>query len=76
MSERLPSLTPRQVLSALERAGFLIHHTTGSHHYLKHPTKPGHRVSIAYHLEDLKRGTLRSIIRQAGMTPEQFLKLL
>jgi predicted RNA binding protein YcfA (HicA-like mRNA interferase family) len=76
MSERLPSLTPRQVLSALQRAGFVIHHTTGSHQFLKHPSKPALRVSVPYHRKDLKRGTLRSILRQAGFTPEEFSKLL
>jgi predicted RNA binding protein YcfA (HicA-like mRNA interferase family) len=76
MSERLPALTPRDVLSALQRAGFFIHHTTGSHHFLKHPAKPALRVSLPYHRKDLKRGTLRSILRQAGFTPEEFLKLL
>ena len=40
MNPRLPALTPRKVLRALQRRGFFIHHTTGSHYYLKHPDRP------------------------------------
>ena len=76
MSRELPALRPAQVLRALLRAGFYIHHTRGSHHFLKHAGKPGVRVTIAMHHTDLKRRTLASIIDQAGYTPEAFLELL
>jgi len=42
---------------------------------LKHPDKPTLRVT-AYHNKDLKRKTLESIIKQAGLTNEDFLKCL
>jgi predicted RNA binding protein YcfA (HicA-like mRNA interferase family) len=74
MSKRLPQAKPREVIRALVRAGFEIHHTTGSHHVLKHES--GFRVTIAYHNRNLKRGTLASIIRQAGLTVEEFTRLL
>ncbi len=76
MSERLPALTSRTVLRALERAGFFVHHTSGSHCALRHPDRPHLRVVVPYHNRDLKRATLRSIIRQAEMTHEEFLALL
>ena len=76
MSPRLPALTPRKVLAALNRAGFIVHHTRGSHYSLKHPDQPQLTVTVPYHNRDLKQGTLRSIIRQAGMTVEEFLNLL
>ena len=76
MSQHLPALTPAKVLRALERAGFYIHHTKGSHHVLKHPAKPHLRVTLAFHGKDLKRRTLSSIIDQAELSPEEFLKLL
>ncbi len=76
MNIRLPALRPRAVLRALQRAGFYIHHTSGSHHILKHPDRPKLRVSVAYHNKDLKRRTLQSIIEQAGLTAEEFLKFL
>lgn len=46
MTARLPALRPREVIRALERAGFFLHHTTGSHHYFKHPHEPGRRVTV------------------------------
>jgi predicted RNA binding protein YcfA (HicA-like mRNA interferase family) len=76
MSPRLPALRPRQVLRALQRAGFFIHHTTGGHHILKHPDKPHLRVTLPFHNKDLKRRTLDSIIEQAGLTTEEFRRLL
>lgn len=76
MSQRLPGVKPKEVLRALQRAGFFIHHSTGSHHILKHPAKPELRVTLAMHNKDLKRKTLASIIEQAGYTPEEFIELL
>lgn len=71
-----PVVTPRRLIRALERAGFFVHHVKGSHHYLKHPNNPALRVSVPVHAGDLKRGTLRSILRQAGLTVEQLTGLL
>ena len=76
MSPRLPALTPKAVLQVLQRAGFFIHHTTGSHYVLKHAEKPTLRVILPYHNRDLKRGTLQSVIKQAGLTSEEFVELL
>jgi predicted RNA binding protein YcfA (HicA-like mRNA interferase family) len=70
---KLPALKPRMVIRALKRAGFVVHHTTGSHYFLK---KDKRRVSIPYHNRDLKPGTFRSIIAQAGLTVEEFVDLL
>jgi predicted RNA binding protein YcfA (HicA-like mRNA interferase family) len=49
--------------------------TTGGHTHLSHPTKPG-IVTIAMHAGTIPSGTIRSIIRQAGLTIDQFLDLL
>ena len=76
MSRRLPALTPKDVLRALERAGFEVHHVTGRHYILKHPDKSGLRVTLPWHNKDLKRGTLRSVIEQAGYTTDEFVDLL
>ena len=48
----------------------------GSHHHLRNPEKPGARVVVPVHRGDLPLGTLRAIIKQAGLTEEAFLKLL
>ncbi|MBI4610096.1 MAG: type II toxin-antitoxin system HicA family toxin [Candidatus Rokubacteria bacterium] len=76
MTPRLPALRPTEVIRALERAGFFLHHTTGSHHYFKHPDKPHLRVTVPVHPGDLKRRVLASIIKQAGLTTEEFLRFL
>jgi predicted RNA binding protein YcfA (HicA-like mRNA interferase family) len=70
---KLPALKPKMVIKALERGGFIIHHTTGSHYILK---KENLRVTVPYHSKDLKPGTLRALIKQAGLTVEEFLGLL
>ena len=72
---RLPVVKPRQLIRALERAGFFLHHVTGSHHYFKHPNKPG-LVVVPYHTKDLKPGTLRAILRQAGLSANELINLL
>jgi predicted RNA binding protein YcfA (HicA-like mRNA interferase family) len=76
MSHELPPLTPKKVIRALERGGFYVHHTTGSHYALRYPTNPALRITVPYHTKDLKRSTLRSIIKQSGLTIEEFLNLL
>lgn len=72
---RLPSLTPRELVAALKRGGFSEHHQTGSHLYLEHPTI-SHLVSVPMHRKDLKRPTMKAIIKQAGLSEEEFRTLL
>lgn len=70
---KLPHLKPRQVCRALERAGFELRKSKSSHRtYVKDTL----RVTVPYHTTDIKSGTLRSIIEQAGMTAEEFLRLV
>jgi predicted RNA binding protein YcfA (HicA-like mRNA interferase family) len=73
---RLPALKPREVLKALQRAGFFVHHVFGSHHILKHSTNPQLRVTVPFHNRDLKRRTLESILDQAGLSQDQLRNLL
>lgn len=73
---RLPTLTPRKVIEALERIGFVRVRASGSHHIYEHPNRPGRIVPVQVHARDLKRPMLKQVIKQAGLTEEQFLKLL
>ena len=76
MSPKLANLKPREVVRALQRAGWIIHETTGSHVQLKHADKPG-RLTVPYHARfDLPKHIVKSIIRQAGLTNEQFFDLI
>ena len=72
---RLPACTPTDVIRALHRAGFFLDHSTGSHRFFRHPSRPG-IVTVPFHRKDLKRGTLKGILEQAGLSAEQFIALL
>jgi predicted RNA binding protein YcfA (HicA-like mRNA interferase family) len=76
MNQRLPSVTARQAIRALERAGFVVSRTSGSHCRLIHRIDPTRKVTIPVHTGDLARGTLRSIVAQAGLTIAEFIALL
>ncbi len=76
MSRKLPALTSAAVIKALRRAGFSVERIKGSHHHLRNPEKPEARVVVPMHRGDLPLGTLRAIIKQAGLTEETFLELL
>jgi len=67
-----PLLSYRKLLKALNKAGFKIIHQKGSHIFL---TDGKHKITIPRH-ETIKKGTLLAIIQQAGLTKQEFLKLL
>ncbi|HEY4775898.1 MAG TPA: type II toxin-antitoxin system HicA family toxin [Xanthobacteraceae bacterium] len=74
---RLPVATGKDVVGALKNAGFVVDRIVGSHHVMVFPNDPARTVTVPVHAaRDLKPGTLRSIIRQAGLTTEEFTKLL
>ena len=50
----------------LRQDGWYVDRITGSHHQMKHPTKPG-TVSVPHSRKDLRIGTIRSIERQSGV---------
>ncbi len=73
---RLPALSADEVVRALGRAGFRVHRIKGSHHHLRNPLRPETRPVVPVHRGDLPPGTLRAIIKQAGLTIDEFLDLL
>jgi predicted RNA binding protein YcfA (HicA-like mRNA interferase family) len=76
MNQRLPSLRAREVIRALERAGFVVSRTSGSHCRLIHATDPTRKVTVPLHTGDLPRGTLRAIVSQAGLTVAELIAYL
>jgi predicted RNA binding protein YcfA (HicA-like mRNA interferase family) len=73
---RLPALKAREVIRILERLGFRLHHSTGSHRIYKNPAT-GRRAVIPFHgSRDLNLNVLRSILRQADLAEDEFVKLL
>jgi predicted RNA binding protein YcfA (HicA-like mRNA interferase family) len=77
MGGKLPAISGKRAIQALQRAGFVVERIAGSHHVLVYPGDASRTVTVPLHgNRDLKPGTLRSIIRQAGFTVEQFVELL
>jgi predicted RNA binding protein YcfA (HicA-like mRNA interferase family) len=75
MSERLPALRGVDVIRKLRRAGFVFdRQAKGSHEIWLHP-QTRRRVVIPNHPGDIPKGTLRNIIRQAGMMVDEFIAL-
>jgi predicted RNA binding protein YcfA (HicA-like mRNA interferase family) len=71
----LPSVNATRLIRALQRAGFFVHHVTGGHYVLKHPGRPAVRIVVPHHgSADVKRGILRSILRQAGLTADELVR--
>lgn len=73
MSPALSDVAVRKVIRALKSIGFVHKRTAGRHAVLRHPDG---RVAIVPQHGTVKRGTLSSILRQAGLTPAEFLDLL
>lgn len=60
----------REVVTAVERDGWELVTQRGSHRQFKHPDKPG-RVTVSGNGgKDVPPGTLKSILRQAGLTED------
>ena len=72
---KLPVLSYLEVIKALNKIDYNIDHQTGSHIILRQDKEPYRRLTIPNHKE-ISKGTIKSIIRQAGLTREEFLKLL
>ena len=73
---KLPVVSPKRLIRALVRGGFFFQHQRGSHRYYIHPDRPTKIVTIPYHNKDLKKGTLKSILRQAELSVDDLIKLL
>lgn len=66
---KIPSLNADKVSKLLLQNGFDLDHQTGSHRvYYNKTTKK--RVTVPYHKRELPRGTLISILKQAGLKEE------
>lgn len=59
-------MTARDIIRILKDDGWQECGRRGSHIYFKHPIKPG-KITVPMHSGDLPRGTLNSILKQAGL---------
>lgn len=69
---KLPVLSGKKLIKALERGGFTVVKQKGSHVSLQ---KENHRTVVPLH-NDLAKGTLRSILKQCGLSQKDLLNLL
>jgi predicted RNA binding protein YcfA (HicA-like mRNA interferase family) len=68
---KLPMLTGRDVVRALEKAGSAVILIKGSHPFMRHETDPTRQTVVPVHgSEYLGRPLLRKIIKDVGMTVE------
>lgn len=72
---KLPVVSGIDVVKALAKIGYEVDHQAGSHMILRQRETPHRRITVPRHREIVK-GTLRAIIREAGLTVEEFVKLL
>lgn len=68
---RLSNIAGKEAVKIFEKFGYIVDHQTGSHIILWHPIKP--ILSVPNHRE-LAPGLLRSLIRQSGITVDEFLR--
>ena len=71
---KLPRISGQKCIKALEKVGFYFKRQEGSHIILRRD-EPFAQVGVPDHKE-LDRGTLRAIIRQVGLSVDEFMKLL
>lgn len=72
---RLPVVSGRAVVAALAKRGYAFDRQRGSHMVLRQSEAPHRRVVVPDHKE-VARGTLRAIVREAGLTVDEFRALL
>ena len=70
---KLPVCSGADAVRAFRQRGYEVDHQSGSHIILRHPTM--RRLTVPNHRE-LAKGTLRALIREAGLTKEEFTTLL
>ena len=56
----------KDLIRLIEEDGWVLRRVRGSHYQYKHPTKPG-LVTIPHPRKDIPKGTLKNILRQAGL---------
>jgi predicted RNA binding protein YcfA (HicA-like mRNA interferase family) len=72
---RLPRVNGKHVVKALERVGFRLERTRGSHVFLKHPD--GRATAVPVHSrETIGPGLMRVILRDVELTVQEFAEIL
>ena len=72
---KLPAVKPREIAKFLERNGFVLDRVSGSHHIYFQPSSK-RRAVVPQHNRDIPKGTLVSLLREAGFTREALIEFL
>ena len=72
---KLPVISGRNLCKVLSEIGYSVDHQTGSHIVLRNRFPPYRRLTVPDYKE-LAKGTLRSIVRQSGLTVEELCEML
>ena len=72
---KLPSIPARDALHVFEQLGYERDRQRGSHIVLRHRDPPHRRLVVPDH-DPIAKGTLRALLREAGLTVEEFVALL
>jgi predicted RNA binding protein YcfA (HicA-like mRNA interferase family) len=72
---KLPLVSGREVVKALAKIGYERDRQRGSHIVLRQVAEPHRRITVPDH-DEIAKGTLHSIIRESGLTVEEFMGLL
>lgn len=72
---KLPVISGIEAVKALSKIGYEVDHQTGSHIILRQNKYPHRRLTVPNHKE-IAKGTLRGLIKQAGLTVEEFIEFL
>lgn len=72
---KLPVVSGRAAIKAFAKAGYAVDRQKGSHVVLRHRDPPHRRLTVPEH-PALAKGTLRALIREAGLTVNEFVALL
>ena len=70
---KLRNLNPQKLVKILERKGYILDRSKGSHRIYYHPVTK-RRVVVPFHKKDLPKGTLLQILRDAGIDREELEK--
>lgn len=70
----LPRPTGKELVQALERVGFVVERTRGSHYFLRHPD--GRSTVVPLRSRTLGLGLLRKILSDCNIKPQQLTDLL
>jgi len=69
---KIPSLSPKKVVGKLKKLEFYRQRQKGSHIIYINP-KTNKRAVVPFHLKDIPKGTLSALLREAGISREEFL---